>query len=242
MILSKNNQNSMAYWWPKIKDLNIPMPKTEIIRLFDKSEMYNWVDGGLETHQEQIANIRSACRRMGNPAFLRSEFLSVKHNWNTTCYFDENKDSLINHLTEIINFSAAAFLPFKDMIVRQYILMKTLFKAFIGNMPVNEEIRVFVRDGKYQCSHWYWIKDAIQKPFDGVLPDNWESLIDEAEAQITYNEIILLKSYAEMIGQEFEGYWSIDFCKTAEDKWVMIDMALGKDSWHNKKCQNIFNK
>ena len=31
--MKTENPNSMLYWWPLVKDLDIPMPKTEIVEL-----------------------------------------------------------------------------------------------------------------------------------------------------------------------------------------------------------------
>lgn len=40
---------------------------------------------------------------------------------------------------------------------------------------------------------------------------------------------------AEKVAKRFEGYWSVDFARLRDGRWVLIDMALGEVSWHPKK-------
>ena len=51
------------------------------------------------------------------------------------------------------------------------------------------------------------------------------------------DEIRFLTNYALTVAKQFEGYWSIDFCKANDGRWILIDMARGKRSWHPENCQ-----
>jgi len=53
----------------------------------------------------------------------------------------------------------------------------------------------------------------------------------------TEEEVKLLTSYAKMVAEQFKGYWSIDFCKAKDGRWILIDMATGQKSWH-PDCPN----
>lgn len=33
------------------------------------------------------------------------------------------------------------------------------------------------------------------------------------------------------------GYWSIDFCKAKDGRWILIDMATGERTWHKEDCE-----
>ena len=114
--------------------------------------------------------------------------------------------------------------------------MDTGFNAFYVGMPVNPERRYFVKDGKVICHHPYWIEDAIHGSKE-ELPENWKEILREMNIE-EQGEIDLLTSYAEKIGKVMTGYWSIDFCRTKEGKWLMIDMAMGEESWHQEGCPN----
>jgi hypothetical protein len=48
----------------------------------------------------------------------------------------------------------------------------------------------------------------------------------------TEEEVELLSDYAQTIADAVDGYWSVDFCKAKDGRWIFIDMAVGEDSWH----------
>ena len=116
--------------------------------------------------------------------------------------------------------------------------MDSKFTAFYGEMPVNPERRYFIKDGKIQCHHPYWIEEAIEKGTDSKkLPNNWKKVLKEINTE-TKEEIKLLSKYTNQIAKVFpKGYWSIDFCKAKDGEWILIDMATGGSSWHDDKCK-----
>ena len=50
-------------------------------------------------------------------------------------------------------------------------------------------------------------------------------------------EIELLTEHAKQVAEKFKGFWSVDFCKAKDGRWILIDMAIGEDSWHPKDCK-----
>ena len=34
-----------------------------------------------------------------------------------------------------------------------------------------------------------------------------------------------------------KGYWSVDYWKAKDGRWILIDMAEGEKSWHPSKCK-----
>lgn len=224
------NQNSLLYWYPKIKNLNIPQPKTKVV-LLEGKEFEETMEGMPKSLVERVKDLIKDEFRL--PVFIRTDQASGKHYWKDTCYYDGSK-GLARHLFEICEYNhCAGFLGlnFEAIIVREYIPMASKFVAFRGNMPVNPERRYFVNNGKVLCRHPYWFKDSIQPNSKRQLPSNWKSLIKKMNRE-TVEEIELLTKYSEEVGQYFEGYWSIDFCKAKDGRWILIDMALGKNSWH----------
>ena len=112
--------------------------------------------------------------------------------------------------------------------------MKNLFTAFYGEMPVNPEIRFFIRDKKILCWHWYWIEDAIKNP----SINNWKDVMNKAkEEELNPDTLKALTNEVNLIAQWFDGYWSIDFCKGKDEIWYLIDMARGERSWHPVDCK-----
>jgi len=225
----KVESDSMLIWYPKVKDLPIPQPRTEIISL-TKTELD-------ELYSEQVPSsvvekVKKACDRFGYPCFLRTDLASAKHSWKDSCFID-GKTELWKHIYEVTSFNLIADilgLDFKALIVREYIPMDSSFTAFWGDMPVNPERRYFIKDGEVLCHHPYWIEEAIEESkAPSVL--NWREIAKQMNVE-TEDEIKLLTSYAERVAQQFEGYWSIDFCKAKDGRWILIDMATGEKSWH----------
>jgi len=226
--------SSLLYWYPKIKDLPIPQPRTIIYEIPKKYIDENiWINYDtvwkfLREHEERL---KECARKIGYPLFVRTDLASGKHSWNRTCYV-EKEDELIKHIFNVIDFNMCADffgLPFRAIVFREFIEGECYFKAFSGDMPVNKEVRVFIKDGKVLCHHFYWIEEAIEKT--SYKPKNWKELLNKAK-QLSKEDIDTILKYAGMVAKVISGYWSVDFMKAKNGKWYLIDMALGKESWH----------
>ena len=226
------NKDSMLYWFPLIKDLNISQPRTEVISLTEKEldMAYNErISKSLVEKTEKVI-----AQKFQLPVFIRTDLSSAKHDWEKTCFYD-GIDKLWEHLWEIVNFNLCADLmglPFEALIVREFIPMDSKFTAFSGDMPVNPERRYFIDKGKVLCHHPYWIAGAIRYP--SLV--NWEKVIEEINTE-EKDEIKLLTNYAQRIAKILEGFWSIDFCKAKDGRWILIDCATGENSWHPESCE-----
>ncbi len=226
----KIDENSMLLWYPKIKKLDIPQPKTELY-IFPKEDLKYLYQ---EKFKLDMNKIKKVANKIGYPLFIRTDLASGKHSWKESCYVKKEKD-LERHIMEVIEFNLCADimgLNFKALYFREFIPMDSRFKAFWGEMPVNPERRYFVKDGEVICHHPYWIEDAIRNP----SVKNWKEILKEINTE-TKNELNLLIFYAEKIGKVVEGFWSIDFCRAKDGMWYMIDMATGESSWHKEDCK-----
>ena len=239
------DRNSMLYWWPLVVDLGIPMPETEIVELgLSMKDIYGLVDGEKESALKmdaRIPAIEDAVVKVRLPAFLRTDFTSGKHEWKSTCYYDATRP-IRHHISELVNYSSICDLTMNAIVVRQYIPMQSAFTAFSGAMPVNPERRYFVRDGAVECHHPYWIADALLEQWaetgQSRLPDDWLELLHCVNTE-TDEEVAILIEYATTIAEAMEyehNYWSVDFCKAADGRWIFIDMATGERSWHQDGC------
>lgn len=233
--MEKPYQDSFLAYWPKIRKLPIAQPRTEII-LLTKSEFEITFEGVPKTLTRQIED------RIKNyfslPVFLRTDQSSAKHDWENTCYYDGTKP-LKEHLFNIFQFNHCADvigLRFLAVIIREYIPMASRFTAFWGNMPVNPERRYFIKDGDILCHHPYWIPEAIESCKAKPSLTNWYEHIEQLNYE-SEEEIKLLSNYALMVASVIDGFWSVDFCKGANGKWYLIDMATGRHSWHPQTCQ-----
>lgn len=229
-----NEKNSLLYWYPKIKDLGIPTPQTETIILKKQhNELMSICDGDFSPIEDQQDDIYNKARKIGYPLFMRTDEFSAKHSWKNTCYVEKEED-LKSHIANLFEDSFCADmigLPIRALVFRKYIPMKNLFNAFRGEMPVNPEVRLFIKDGKVICWHWYWIEEAIEQGTNYPLPKDWKQII-ETHKKILEGSIIDIITQTIKIAKVFDGYWSVDFCLSKEKEWILIDMALGNVSWH----------
>ncbi|MFA5217023.1 ATP-grasp domain-containing protein [Sulfuricurvum sp.] len=227
------DKSSMFLWYPLVKDLPIPQPKTEMYR-FDEME--------LELIQDEripdtiFEHIKPLADKIGFPLFMRTDFSSCKHGWEKTCYV-ETSLNLKSHIFELLTDSMMqGWMTYSDhgIVLREFVPLVTGFTAFHGNLPINKERRYFIRDGKVQCHHPYWYPDAIT---GHTKQDNWRFLVGRLN-QETKPEIELLTKYAEMVGTVVEGYWSVDFAMGKDGKWYLFDMAEGDKSFHWLECEH----
>ena len=229
------DKNSLLYWYPKIKDLGIATPKTEIVLLSEKEKEQYYKIGdccsGLSRLEKEIENTIN--KNFKFPVFIRTDHYSGKHDWTETCYvesFNKLMDNLSGLIiqTKLIN-TIFGGLPLNAIVVREFIEMDSKYSAW-GGMPVNPERRYFINDKKVICHHPYWIEEAIMrgtKPF----PEDWTNILARMNEEAK-EEIDLLTSYSEKVANALDGFWSVDFCKAKDGRWILIDCAEGARSWH----------
>ena len=230
------DKNSFLIYWLKIKDLSIPQPKTEVVMLTEKE-----FEISFDACPKSLTAKVHACidKHFKLPVFLRTDLSSAKHGWIKTCYYD-GAIELWEHLYEIMTFNHCADfmgLPFRAIIVREYIPMASGFTAFYGDMPVNPERRYFIKDGQVLCHHHYWIEEAIKKSKEPSIK-NWRHVAKELNYE-SEEEIQHLTSYAQLVADVMDGFWSVDFCLGADRQWYLIDMAQSESSWHPECPKNI---
>jgi hypothetical protein len=231
------DKNSMLFWLPKIQNLGIPMPRTEILPLTPREiEIMHSGEGdcfNLDRLTDEAKKTISARFRL--PVFLKTDHYSAKHFWKKSCFLD-NLGNLRKNLMEIIVGGSCEDMPIEAIAVREFIPMETGFTAFSREMPVNPERRYFIRDGKVLCHHPYWIEGAVEKgTLKEKLPKDWKDIAKRMNRE-SDGEIKLLTGYSEKIAGTVEGFWSVDYCKARDSRWILIDMAVGEMSWHPEEC------
>jgi len=236
------NKSSLVYWFPKIKGLGIPVPKTEIVPLTpEEIQTYHKCKEDTVFFSRLNEQVRRAIQeRFQLPVFLKTDEYSNKHGWKETCFLNDLRN-LDRNLAKIIEGSLTVDflgpLPIEAMVVREFIPMKTGFHAFRGEMPVNPERRYFILNGRVECHHPYWIEDAVVKGTGKEkLPENWRHLAKSMNYE-SPEEIAILTGYAQRVARVMPEHWSIDFCKSLLKGWILIDMAEGDKSWHPSTCQ-----
>jgi len=228
------NRTSLLYWLPKVEKLGIPIPRTEIVEI-PYQVFCDWLFVVGASIDFFVPAIRGATRRIGFPLFMRSDVTSAKHNWDRTCYVS-CEDELFQHIFNLLEFHqlvSVMGLRFDALVFREFLELDSGFRAFKG-MPVSRERRYFIRDGKVQCHHPYWVEDPIAEGYHPQgLPEDWRRILKDLNRE-TREEVQLLTSYSEQIAGVLDGYWSVDYACTRKGVWYLIDMGEGEKSWHLK--------
>ena len=213
----------MNYWYPLIKDLPIPQPRTEIVLHKKYDEWWSLLDG-VPLPVTDIEILKSTGDKIGYPLFLRTDLCSGKHSYASTCYV-ENKESLGGHVVRLVDDNCSKDQAFTSMVFREFIELDWQFKAF-NKLPIAPERRYFIRDGKITGHFPYWPENAIMHPDK----KDWKSLLKEMNIESDH-EIEILSQHAKQVSMALPGYWSIDFAKGRDGIWYLIDMAEAIKSW-----------
>lgn len=230
-------ETRMTYWWPKVQDVDVPMPRTEILK-FDCKTLYNLIYPENETDITEanrvIEVVKDAARAFGYPLFMRTDQASGKHDWKHSC-FVASEEALPLCLGGLIEANEFNDLNPEAIVIRQYIPLESAFTAFWSDMPVAKERRYFAEDGQvlYHCP--YWPEDAIRFRV-GQEPPNWREKLADLNRE-TPEEVELLSGYAARLSAVLPGYWSLDFAKGIDGVWYFIDAAHGEISWYPECSQ-----
>ncbi|RLC89138.1 MAG: hypothetical protein DRJ03_00870 [Chloroflexi bacterium] len=230
------DRNRLSYWYPKLPS-HISTPETTIIP-YTGEDLINLLDGKIpEGFDILIADITQAGYKLGWPMFLRTDYLSGKHNWKNTCHIPASTD-VSDHVFRLVEESAMADMmgfPTDCWVVRNLLPTLAAFIAFPGDMPIVKERRYFVRDATVVCHHPYWPREAFLR---GNEPFNWEELLAAINVE-DEDEVSLLSGLSSEVGGELGEEWSIDWLwSEKEGKWYLIDMAAAAQSYHWPGCPN----
>lgn len=228
-------ESSMLVWYPRVKKLQIPQIKTEVVKAGHKP-LYDLLVKENPLPKNISDELNKAMDRIGKfPMFMRTDQASGKHNWERTCYlksresFDKNLAMLLEE-HEMQNM--AGELGYDAIIFRELLDLETAFTCFYGNFPINKEVRCFIKDGKIQDIRNYWIRKAVD---EGEPEDkDWESKLAKLK-KYSKKDLDEIKRQLALVCDEFSEYWSADFAKTKNGIWYLIDMARGEVSYHQEE-------
>lgn len=230
---SYDRRNQLNYWYPLIPQ-TIDTPETVIIPI--PVDCYRGdrptLPHGIKEKAFEAAN------KLGYPVFARTAISSNKHAWEKTCFISDPA-KLVNNLENLLEHDMMIEHLSECIVLRKYIPMESRFTAWHGNLPVNKEFRCFIRDGKLECMHPYWPKDAIKQGSRHIKIKNWQTELIKLQ-KLTMAERISIEEMVKQVCKvpEFQGYWSVDFSKGKDGKWYLIDMAMGLASYHWETCKH----
>lgn len=231
--------NCISYWLPLLQAAGVEVPRTEIVAT--KCDLVMLLDGQMpDGYEAFIEALEAAVRKIGVPCFLRTGHTSGKHDWRSTCHVTDIT-KIRSHVTSLVDYSECVSLmglPVNMWTVREFIQLDAPFETRRG-MPVAREFRFFVRggaglvDGEILCFHPYWPDEALeaQRPTD----PEWRVKLAELNL-LDDKDLDALRAMAAQAGKPFSGDWSIDFAHAMDGRWIAIDMAEAKRSFHWEGC------
>jgi len=231
--LELGKQSSMSLWYPEVSKLLIPQIETHIVKV-GNDILSDWVRNDKQLSDKYWKLFEDAINKIDEfPIFLRTDQSSMKHSWKDTCYL-KSRDNLKHNLSMLLEEhemqNMVGELTYDDIVFRKFIPLETSFTCFHSNFPVNKEVRCFIKNGKILDLRHYWVKGAIESgtPDD----DNWEIKLMRLK-ELTHPDINEIIKQLEKVCKVFNEYWSVDFAKSKDGIWYLIDMARGEVSYQS---------
>lgn len=233
------DRTALSYWFPIVKAAGLPVPETVIVDMPKAAREFYYAafDGDVSITGDCdprpfVDAIREAVKRVGSPAFLRTDHTSGKHSWARTCFVPPDAD-IARRIWEIIEYSEMADfmgIPWERWAVREFLPTIPLGVCRdYADMPICREFRFFVDGPEVVCWHPYWPAEALDQ---GGAVFNEEGGFDEL---CRCDDLSILTDIASRAGQAVGGAWSVDLLET-ERGWFLTDMAEAGKSFHWPGC------
>lgn len=256
----RDSKSSLLWWYPRVKDLDIPQPFTKIARI-EPRDGFASID--VPAARRRVMEAAAAgMAGMDTPLFMRTDLVSGKHSWDSTCCLRRPED-LEKHVRALMYVSALADHPPRAIVFREMLDLDWEFRAFEG-FPVATEARAFAGDGGVRCIHSYWHaahippgigpaarmrerleptgRDTSGWPGGGLtdeaghaVPDSWKDAIRQQHAKVRKARAEIGR-LAVMVQRAVGGEWSVDFALGRDGWWYLTDMAEAAGSWHAPRC------
>ena len=223
-------KDSMLYWYPLTRELNIPQPETEIVEIpNDTLQNLTDVDGGtyLSSFEERLGEI---FERLGPfPIFLRTDMSSQKYAFRKTCRVP-NARSFFGHVLELVDLNMKSGISDSALVFRRWIDLDAGFFAFDG-LPISVEARAFAGKDRTTVAP-YWSEGILERWMAGNTgQQSWKETLGY-QNRLVMQSTEILKAYARIVhGKIGGGSWAIDFALGRDARWYLIDMeTAGRDS------------
>lgn len=234
----RENRTCLSYWFPKIKEAGLPVPRTWFYRMDEQAgrDIFSVFDGKPmgPAAVKWMSEFKSVAQTFGLPCFLRTGQTSNKHHWKDTCHLADI-DNLEKQVINLIEFSECCDMmgiPWNVWVLRELLPVEPIFHAFYGRMPIVREFRCFAVDGKIRCVHPYWPERSIEENNPSVV--DWCERLEFANRldECRRREV---ESLAADASRACGGAWSVDVLWTNRG-WYVTDMAEAARSFHWDGC------
>lgn len=226
----------MAYWFPKLRELDVPVPESQPIPLERQEE------GPPEWDTDFVSEV---VENLGGEAFARSGFKSAQMHLHEGSYIQSpNPEEVDRTLTALLSQHFMMGMPLgKHLWVREWLDVNHCHYSRDNLVP---ETRAFIRDGEVVCHHprleGFEDHPDHREVAEELIEGGWNPR-EPAEYERDV-EIQDLNEYAQRVAEAFDGdgWWSVDFVMDTDGNWWLTDMALdavydlasrGEEGWSN---------
>ena len=221
-------RNSLRYWLPHVRALRIPHPRTVVVPIGDWwSEMLD----GKAPPDSAARRLQSIADQLGYPLFVRTDYMSGKHDYDHACHLACRED-LFRNIYNLFEAHGMAFMVEDPTAIcfREWLTLDAAFKSFDG-LPIAREWRLFANGGVSMCQHPYWPEEALAESwrFGSVAPAGWRDLLAAMYEQPPPQMAV---DWALRLTRRLGGAWSVDVACDKDGRWWLIDTAEADRSWH----------
>lgn len=170
------------------------------------ADLHNWywdIEDLTPTTWFRLEDMPNDC----GPVVLKGNTNSKKHSWNTHM-FAKNREAALEVYSNLIN---DGLIGDQQIYVREYVPLKT-FATGINGLPITEEYRFFILDGKVLTGAFYWSEhvDYLKDEF-GFVPapssvpkDFLQEVISRTSSSVRF--------------------YVVDIAKTKNDGWIVVEL------------------
>lgn len=140
------------------------------------------------------------------PFFVKGVDKSMKSNFLEFCYAED-----LERLPVVLDNLTNALFAEQQLVIREFIPLKTYGVSALSGMPIAHELRLFVYEGKVLSEGFYWEDSRLRRGFT----------VEEAPA---YGELVA--EVARRV-EGFTGFYALDIALSETGEWLVIELNDG---------------
>lgn len=222
-----DDRNSMLYWYPKIKDLGIPMPETEFFLLseeeIDSPMETDWTPMSILSILQDIPTTEIQERVQSLPtqtAHIRGDYKASRLMGGEGREITMEPQRIDYEVLELLDSLMMTRFPTRAIAVREWLDLKTYGESYMSS--ICSEVRFIVDEGEVLGG----FVDVYEDDFDRSFSEqDTQEILNDIESSLEADREQLVE-WAEGAGKALGDSWSVDFIQDVEDNWYLTDMAL----------------
>lgn len=245
----KNDQNNISYWYPKIRNCGMSIPKTQIFTVPERIVKAFYMEGNMQQNIDEVYEwVKSELTPLLKPElqgliFMKNGAYSNKFDFST-CATRATAIDITRNLIEI-NYASLMFETGgnAEVAIRERIISNENEVPCIYNgMPLRNEYRLFYdfdnNKPLYIVNYWDWeyCHDAISRNVTDKIV--YETIYPQLNKHYEEKKDVVMENCRKALKcvSGLSGIWSVDIMEDETGTLWLIDMAIGERSayWNPK--------